>query len=152
MAEPITLTVGTIAALAFTKFLESSAGEAGKQLMPGVLKKMDELRQKIWIKLRGIHDVDALIASVERGSKVSAQQINNVLVPHLEAAMKNDENFAKEIQALARGINQEINIGEILGENVMNVYGGEAVQINDPKAPVLQGISGGTIHITNNNY
>jgi hypothetical protein len=32
MSEPVTLTVGAIAALAFAKFLESSAGEAAKKL------------------------------------------------------------------------------------------------------------------------
>ncbi len=149
MTEPITLTVGTIAALAFTKFLESSTGEAGKQLTASVLKKIDILRNKICTKLRGIHEVDALHTSLNKGRKVTDEQINNVLVPHLESAMK-DEFFAKEVQQLAHEINQEISISEILGKNVMNVYGGSAVQINDPTAPVIQGVSGGTINITYN--
>ena len=144
MADPVTLTVGTIAALAFTKFLESSAGEAAKQLTPAVINKIDTLRQKIWHKLRGIPEVDELNATVESGGKVTEQQIK-LLTPHLEAVMKADKSFAEEVQQLASEINQEINIGEILGENVMNVYGGSAVQINDPKAPIFTGdISGGT--------
>lgn len=151
MADPISLTVGTIAALAFAKFLESSAGEAGKQLTASALKKMDDLRKKIWAKLRGIHEVDALHDSIERGNKIRSEQINNNLVPHLESAMKSDETFAKEIQKLAYEINQEINIGEILGKNVMNVYSGSAVQINDPKGPVFNEVSGGTFTFTFNN-
>jgi len=48
MSEPATLTVGVIAALAFTKFLGSSAGEAAKKLTPLILEKEDvPLSQKI---------------------------------------------------------------------------------------------------------
>lgn len=144
MTEPITLTVGTIAALAFTKFLESSAGEAAKKLTPTVLDKIDALRTRIWNRLRGIPEIDELNATVEKGELVTDQQIK-LLTPHLEAAMKEDDAFAQEVRQLASEINQDINIGEILGENVQNVYGGSAVQINDPKAPIFTGdISGGT--------
>lgn len=60
MSEPATLTVGALAALAFTKFLESSAGEAAKNLTPLVLEKIDTLRKKIWVKLRGVPEINAL--------------------------------------------------------------------------------------------
>ena len=152
MPEPITLTVGTIAALAFTKFLESSAGETGKQLTQKVLEKINELRKKILDKLHGIPKVEALKASVERDGKLSDEQINNDLVPHLESAMTGDEEFAKEIQKLASEIDRDIDISEILGKNVMNVYGGSAVQINDPNAPVLSGISGGIFTFNTHNH
>jgi hypothetical protein len=144
MSDPVTLTVGAIAALAFTKFLETSAGEAAKNLTPAVLNKIDSLRQKIWNKLRGIPEVDELNTTVDSGNKVTEQQIK-LVTPHLETAMKADPGFAEEVRQLASEINQEVNIGKILGENVMNVYGGSAVQINDPKAPIITGdISGGS--------
>ena len=149
MADPVTLTVGAIAALAFTKFLETSAGEAAKKLSPAALNKMEALRQKIWIKLRGIPEVEELNATVEQDGQVTDQQIK-LLTPHLESAMKDDEAFAQAVRQLASEINQEITIGQILGENVQNVYGGSAVQINDPNAPVIQGVSGGTININYN--
>jgi hypothetical protein len=150
MPEPITLTVGTIAALAFTKFLESSAGEAAKEFTPMLLGKMDTLRKKIWVKLRGIPEVDTLNMTIENGGKVTDPQIRQ-LTPHLEDAMRADYNFAQEVRQLASEINQEIDIGEILGKNIQNVYGGSAVQINDPNAPVFTGdISGGTFNFTFN--
>lgn len=149
MTDPVTLTVGTIAALAFTEFLKGGAGEAGRKLSETVLTKIGSLRQKIWARLSGIPEVKELKATVEKGDKVTDQQIK-LLTPHLEAAMREDEAFAQEIRQLASEINQEINIGEILGENVQNVYGGSAVQINNPNAPVIQGVSGGTINITYN--
>lgn len=150
MTEPTTLTVGAIAALAFTKFLESSAGEAAKKLTPMLLDKIDTLRKKIWSKLRGIPEVDILNVTVENGGKVTDPQIRQ-LTPHLEDAMRADDNFAHEVQQLASEINQEINIGKILGENIQNVYGGSAVQINDPNAPTFTGdISGGIFNFTFN--
>jgi len=149
MSEPVTLTVGAIAALAFTKFLESSAGEAAKKLTPTLLEKIDALRKKIWAKLRGTPEVDVLNVTVENGGKVTDPQIRQ-LTPHLEDAMRMDNNFAQEVRQLASEINQEINIGEILGNN-QTVYGGSAVQINDPNAPVFTGdISGGTFNFTFN--
>ncbi|MEA5466843.1 hypothetical protein [Leptothoe sp. PORK10 BA2] len=93
MADPVTFTVGSIAALAFTKFLESSAGEAAQKLTPAVLDKIDTLRQAIWAKLRGIPDVDALKVTVEKGGPVSEQQVQ-LLTPYLDAAMKADSAFA----------------------------------------------------------
>ena len=150
MADPIT--VGSIAALAFTQFLTTSTSEIAKKLTPAVLSKIDALRKKIGAKLMGIPAVKELNATADRGGTITEQQIK-LLTPDLEAAMKDDDAFAKEVRALASEINQEINIGEILGENVQNVYGGAAVQINDPNAPVFTGdISGGTFNFTTNNY
>lgn len=150
MSEPVTLTVGAIAALAFTKFLESSAGETAKKLTLPILEKMDTLRRKIWAKLRGIPEVDALKDTVENSGRVTDLQIN-LLTPHLEAAMREDSSFAQEVRQLANEINQEIDIGEILGNNQI-VYGGSAVQINDPNAPVFTGdINNSTFNMTINN-
>jgi len=149
MTEPITLTVGAISALAFAKFLESSSSEAGKKLTSLVIEKIDTLRNKIWAKLRGIPEVDALKVTVENSGRVTEPQIR-MLTPHLEAAMREDGSFAQEVRQLANEINQEINIGEFLGNN-QTVYGGSAIQINDPNAPVFTGdISGGTFNFTFN--
>jgi hypothetical protein len=40
--NPLLYIVGAIAAFAFTKFLESSAGEAAKKLTPVILEKEDK--------------------------------------------------------------------------------------------------------------
>ena len=149
MVEPVSLTVGTIAALAFTKFLESTAGEAAKKLTPAVIEKMDALRQKIWNKLRGIPAVDALNNSVDQGAKITDQQLQT-LTPHLEAAMKSDPDFAQDLQQIANQINQEINIGEILGKNIQNVCGGTGTQVNDASGQVFSGnITGGNFYFGN---
>lgn len=152
MPEPTTLTVGTIAALAFTKFLETTASESSKKLTAAILGKMDELRNTIWNRLKGIPEVDELNSVAEKNGQVTDQQIK-LLTPYLEAAMKEDKEFAQSIRQLAFEINQEINIGEIFAKNVQNIYGGSPVQINDPKSPVFTGdISGGTFNISITNH
>jgi hypothetical protein len=146
MADPVTLSVGAIAALAFTKFLESSAGEAAKRLTPALLDKIEALRQTIWTKLRGIPAVGEVGAIAEAGGPLTQQQVQ-LLVPHLEAAMEADPAFAEDVRQTAQQINQEINIGEILGKNIQNVYGGTATQINDASGQVFSGnITGGTFN------
>ncbi|WP_036488176.1 hypothetical protein [Myxosarcina sp. GI1] len=145
MTDPGTLTVGAIAALALSKFLEIGAGEAAKKLTPAVLSKMDALRAKIWAKLRGNPVAKKLQGKVEKNEKVTEQEIQE-LTPLLEEGIKEDAVFAEEIQQLAKEINQEIEIGEILGKNVQNVYGGSPVQINDPTAPVFTGNIEGGVH------
>lgn len=147
MADLVTLTVGSIAALAFTKFLESSAGEAAKQFTPAVLDKIDILRQKIWAKLRGIPEVDALNATVENGGLVSERQVK-LLTPYLEAAMKKDTAFAQEIRQIASEINQEIDIQQGSGGEVWNVIGkAERNEFTDNKAPIIKDNTG-TINIS----
>lgn len=152
MTEPLSLTVGSIAALAFSSFLQSTAKEAAKKLATSTIAKINDLRMQIWSKLRGTPDVDQLQAAIEKGQQVTEEQIR-LLTPYLEAAMAKDDKFSQQIQKTAYEINQEINIDDVIGQNVQNVYGGSAVQITDPDAPVFTGAisnSSMTFNITNN--
>lgn len=147
MVNPVTLAVSSIASLAFTKFLESSAGEAAKKFTPAILEKIDTLRRAIWIKLRGIPDVDALNTAVEEGGPVSEHQVQ-LLTPHLEAAMKADPNFDQQIRRLASEINQEINIQQGSGSESWNVIGkAEKNEFIDNKAPIIKDNTG-TVNIS----
>ncbi|AFY53612.1 hypothetical protein Riv7116_1038 [Rivularia sp. PCC 7116] len=61
MAEPATLTATAIATLAFGKFIEGGAGKFAEKFTEAALQKMDELRKKIWNKLRGKKNAEAAI-------------------------------------------------------------------------------------------
>lgn len=137
------LTAGAIATLAFTKFFD----KAIEKFAEATLAKMDELRQKIWQKLRGKPQLEAALQDAENGSQ---EKLETIVAPHLEEAMNTDKQFAQEVQTLAQEIQQEINIGEIQGRNVQNVYGGEAFQSNDANAPTFQGGSGHNVTINYN--
>jgi len=136
------LTAGAIATLAFTKAFEKTI----EKLTEATLVKLKELRDKIWNRICGNQEVATAFASAEKGSEADL----NKVAEYLQSVMKTDPAFAKEIQKLADEIQQEINIGQIQGQNLQNVYGGEAQQnnANQTNAPVIQGGSGH--HITFN--
>ena len=135
--EPLTATV--IATLAFTKVIEKTA----ETLTETTLNKINQLRSKIWQKLRGSKKAEIALTEVEKGSKKDLETV----VAYLKVAMDEDEQFNQEVQTLAGEIQQEINIGKIQGQNVQNVYGGEAEQNNavNTNAPTIQGGSGHNI-------
>ncbi len=133
------LTAGVIATLAFTKAFEKTV----EKLTEATLTKINQLREKIWQKLRGNEKAETALTQAEKGSKIDLETV----VAYLKVAMDLDEQFSEEVQTLAGEIQQEINIGKIQGQNVQNVYGGEAEQNNavHTNAPVIQGGSGHTI-------
>lgn len=133
------LTAGAIATLAFTKAFEKTV----EKLTEATLDKIKQLRDQIWNKIHGNQETAKAFVLAEKGSKPDLEKVAN----YLQSVMTSEPNFAQEIQKLAYEIQQEINIGQIQGQNVQNVYGGEAQQnnANNTNAPVIQGGSGHTI-------
>lgn len=136
------LTPAVIATLAFSKVIENTA----ETITQATFKKINQLRSKIWQKLKKNKKAETAFIEAEKGSKTDLE----IVVAYLKVAMDEDEQFSQEVQILAGEIQQEINIGKIQGQNVQNVYGGEAEQNNavNTNAPVIQGGSGNTINIT----
>ena len=116
------LTAGAIATLAFN----TASGETVKTLTKATLEKIDVLRKKIWDKIRGKAGGQSALEKAESGSQTDLEKV----AEYLQAVMKEEPGFATEIEKLAREIDQEINIGKIQGQNLQNVYGGEAQQNN----------------------
>ncbi len=110
MADPVTLSATVIATLAFTKMLEKTV----EKFTEGALTKMDELRQKIWNKLRGNPKAENALTAVEQGNKEEIQR----LAVYLQDAMEDDPQFGNEVRALA----QEINAGKLQDNSSMNQY------------------------------
>ncbi|WP_414583019.1 hypothetical protein [Scytonema sp. PCC 10023] len=133
------LTAGAIATLAF----KTAFGETIKNLTQATLAKINELRKKIWDKFRGNLQAETALVEAEKGSEASLGTVTE----YLQAVMAKQPEFAADIEKLAHEIQQEINIGKIQGQNVQNVYGGEAQQnnANNTNAPVIQGGSGHNI-------
>ncbi|MGB3637578.1 MAG: hypothetical protein WBA39_08370 [Rivularia sp. (in: cyanobacteria)] len=116
MAEPVTtFTAATIATLAFTKFIEGGAGKFAEKFTEAALQKMDELRKKIWSKLRGKRNAEAAIQAIEQGSGENINQELNRLAVYLEDVMAEEPEFAAELQVIAR----EINAGKLQDNSQM---------------------------------
>jgi hypothetical protein len=125
MTGPLSLAAGPILELALKKFLETAAGETAKQFTTTALKKMDELRRKIWARLRGQAEVEQVVTEIEQGGVVKPAHLE-ILEPYLQIAMRQNPAFAQEIQQLAQEINQEINQSQT--SLVQNNYGGTNYQ------------------------
>jgi hypothetical protein len=135
MAEPVTtIAASTIATLAFQKFIESGAGELAKKFTGAAIVKMDELRQKIWDKLRGRSPrVDEALTQAEQGDRAALTTIAR----NLDVAMDEDLDFAREVQA----ITQAINAGKLLDQSSMTMY------ISDHARGWQTKVEGGTAYI-----
>lgn len=123
MADPVTLTAGAIASLAFQKFMETSAGKLAEKFSEMAIARMDDLLKRIWAKLRGRPRVEEVKASIEKTHKITADQVNQIAA-YLQVAMDEDPQFANEIQLLA----EEINAGKLIDQSHMtqNIIGEHA--------------------------
>lgn len=134
MVEPVSLTAAAIATLAFTKFLESGSGELGKKFTEAAIAKMEQLRQRIWEKLRGNVKAERALAVVEEHG--SQAELGRVAV-YLRDEMDDDLQFAAEVQALA----QQIEAGKLQDNSVM------VQNIHDQAKGWQTKVEGGTAYI-----
>jgi hypothetical protein len=110
MTDPVTaLTANAIASLAFQEFVKSGAGDLAKRFTREAIAKMDELRQKILVKLKGKPKAETAIAAVEQGSKTDLDR----LAVYLQDEMEDDPQFADDVRILAN----EINAGKLIVNN-----------------------------------
>ena len=103
----IPLSVSAIATLAFTKIFDKTL----EKFTEPALTKMDELRKKIWDKLRGNSRAETALTAVEQGNESELKRVEI----HLEDAMRSDPQFAEQVQLLA----QEINAGKLQDNSSM---------------------------------
>lgn len=111
MSDPATLTVSAIATLAFQAFLKSSVGELSKKFTQDAIHKISQLNALISNKLKGNPDASRAILSVKDGAE---EDLNDV-VTYLKSAIRNDENFAAQVQFLAK----EIEAGKLIDQSSM---------------------------------
>lgn len=125
--EPVTITAATIATLAFTKFLEGSAGKAAEKFTEAAIVKMDDLRKLVWAKLIGRDpDLRQTAQVIEQSRQITPEQMEEITA-HLQIAMKKEPQFAQQVQTLAH----EITLMQIEDKSSMNQinYGGTNYQV-----------------------
>jgi hypothetical protein len=94
MTDP--LTASTIAALAFQKFIEGSAGELAKKFTGEAIAKMEQLRELIWSRLTGKHPAaDVAIEQAKAGEQAGIDTIATLLGVEML-----DEAFAGQVRAI----------------------------------------------------
>jgi hypothetical protein len=124
MVDPVTLTAGAIAQLAFQKFIESGAGKLAEKFTEGAIAKMDDLRQRIVARLRGKSPkVDEALVNLQQGDRAALETVTK----YLDFVMIEQPEFAIELQAIAH----EITLMQIQDNSsqIQNNYGGTNYQV-----------------------
>jgi hypothetical protein len=132
--EPLSsLTAAAIANLAFQKAIESGAGELAKKFTEVAIKRIDDLRNIIWERLRGKHEkAEEALQKAVTGDKQAIDVVAKLLDVELL-----DPDFAKQVQTIA----QEIKAGKLVDNSSMT-------QINQDNARGWQTkVEGGTAYI-----
>ena len=134
----MSLTTAIIIELAFKKFLETSAGELSKKFTVTAITKMDELRQMIWNRFTGDSRAETAINEIENGSTSEIPRLE----VYLEDVMRDDPEFANQVQLLA----EEINAGKLQDNSSIeqNNYDNSTGSINK-----VENVEGGTNYIGN---
>ena len=134
MVDPVTtLTASAIANLAFQKFIGSGAEELAKKFTEVAIKRMDDLRELMWQRLRGKHETaQEALAQAEAGNRSAIETV----AKFLDVEML-DTDFASKVQSIAL----EINAGRQVDQSNMT-------QINQDNARGWQTkVEGGTAYI-----
>ena len=135
----LTLLLATpIAKLVLEKFFEGAASKLGEQtieaLPPKVKDAVQRLGQLIW--QRGLSqkpNSEALLQAAAEGSTDRQQELKAAIEEVLQ-----DPDLAQTAKQLATEIYQTINITQE-GKNVMNVMGGQGLQVNEKQdQPIIQ--------------
>jgi hypothetical protein len=132
----VILKMEPLSALAITSlaFIAQKAGDKlVGQSLDALWAKTDRLRQKIGNKLKGNPTAEQALSQAESGSEEAFESIAD----YLKVAMREDPNFATEIQALAKEIDEEVAKD-----------GGSMIQVNRDNAKGWQTrVEGGTAYI-----
>ncbi|MBW4593355.1 MAG: hypothetical protein KME46_10635 [Brasilonema angustatum HA4187-MV1] len=118
MTNPVTFSAAlVIAKLACGKFFESSVGKLGEKFTEAALKKIDELYRIIREKLSVNRNTASTLTAIEQGKEEELQG----LAVYLRDTMNADQEFADQVQVLAR----EIHAGKIQDNSqmLMNIDG-----------------------------
>lgn len=135
MTDPVSLTAGAIAALAFSEFVKSSVGELAKKSVGGTLDLITTLRDKIRTRFQGNDRAMGAIAEVEQhGSETALEKVGK----YLDLELVEDEPFAADVRQLAQQI---INIqNQTTTFNQQNVnQGRDQFVINQPQGDLRLG-------------
>jgi hypothetical protein len=91
------------------KFIEGIIGKLGEKVLDAGLEKTNQLRRLIVSKLSGNANAERALEAAEQGNQKALEDVAD----YLKVAMKEDEEFASQVQAIVK----EINIGVLEESN-----------------------------------
>ncbi|WP_293330076.1 hypothetical protein [Microcoleus sp. CAWBG58] len=136
MLEQIPLVLAVpIAKVILDKFYEGVGSKLGEVAAEKLPAKVKQLGQLVWEKcLRGKPGTDKLLEAAANGLEKEQATLKEYLCKVLES----DSLFNREVGQLANEIHQAIQFDDINAQNVQQIFGGQGLQVNDPKSQVIQ--------------
>jgi hypothetical protein len=83
---------------------------------------------------------------LERAANGS-QEAQKKLLEFLREILVSDSLLKQEVGQLAEEIYQVVQFDDVNARNVQQVFGGQGLQVNDPKSPVIQAGENAKIYI-----
>ncbi|MEO0827681.1 MAG: hypothetical protein AAFX95_19505 [Cyanobacteria bacterium J06639_16] len=146
MLDALSLAAATaIAKIVLDKFyegagkkLEDSATKLGEAAVAKVNEKVQQLGNVIWQRCFKGKPTD--VAQLpEQAAKPEAEAERQKLLDYLGSVLDRDNDFTQEVKQLAGEIHQVVfEMKDINAKNVQQVFGGQGLQVNDSKAPIIQ--------------
>ncbi len=139
MIDPASITVAMIVGYAAPKLLDAAIGSVGGKLTEAAIKQVRQtgaqLRQAILRRVKP--EGQAGVAQMLEAAESSPEQ-RQKLETWLDAGMAKDPQFAAELRTLAQEIHQVIQIDQVQGKNIQQVFGGQGIMAPDANAPIIQ--------------
>ncbi|MBF2046833.1 MAG: hypothetical protein IGS54_05600 [Elainella sp. C42_A2020_010] len=136
MIEQLTLVLATpIVKAILDKFYEGVGTKLGEKAVELLPEKVKQLGQLVWVKcLRGKPGTEEMLQQAANGSDQQQQR----LAQYLHQVLETDVTLRQEAQKLAEEIHQVVQFEDVNARNVQQVFGGQGLQVNDPKSQVIQ--------------
>jgi len=136
MLELIPLLLATpIAQIILNKLYEGAGSKLGEKAISAATVPIQKLGQVVWDRcFKGKPGADKLLEQAAAGSQPEMEKLKAYLLKALE-----DQQLAQEVEPIAQEIHQVlVQFDDINARNVQPIYGGQGLQVNDPKSQVIQ--------------
>ena len=135
--EPITTAASLLLSkIVLDKFYEGVSSKLGEKVVEKALAPIESLGKLLWNRcFKGKPDMPGLLAKAELNNTQAIETLKNYLVKALE-----NPQLKAEVEPIVQQIHQTIvQFDDVNAENVLQVFGGQGLQINAPQdQPIIQ--------------
>jgi hypothetical protein len=136
MLETIPLLLATpIAKVILDKFYEGLGSKLGEKVIEAAAAPIQKLGQAVWNRcFKGKPGTDRLLEAAAKGSEPELKQVRDYLLKEME-----NPDFVSMVKPIGQEIHQVIvEMEYVNARNVQQIFGGQGLQVNDPKSQVIQ--------------
>lgn len=137
MLEPLSIAAATaIAKIVLDKFYEGAGSKLGEVVVTRATEAIQKLSNLVWQRcFKGKPDAKQLVEKAGQGSEAETK----TLKAYLDKALTPEAELTREVKPFVQEIHQVIvQMENVSAENLMQVFDGQGLQVNNPSAPTIQ--------------